>query len=115
MVIGWLFETVVQIINVETMIKIAYKGFPNLANLINTFSKMYDVIKMLNGDWLVILPTVIQITNIKTMLKIAYQGFSDLTNLTKTFPKTYDVMKMLNGDWSVILPIQITNIKTLIK
>ncbi len=50
MVIGWLFETVVQITNVEIMIKIAFKGFPNLDNLINTFSKMYDVIKMLKGD-----------------------------------------------------------------
>ncbi len=36
------------------MIKIAYQGFSGPRNSITTFSKTYDVIKMLNDNWLVI-------------------------------------------------------------
>ncbi len=67
-----------------------------------SFLKTSDVIKILNGDWSVILPSVIQIVNIETMIKIAYQGFSGLRNSITTFSKTYDVIKMLNGDWLFI-------------
>ena len=66
------------------------------------FLKTCDVIKILNGDWSVILPTVIQIVNIDAMIKIAYRGFLDLRNSITTFSKTYDVNKMLIADWLII-------------
>ncbi len=65
------------------------------------FLKACDIIKILNGDWSVILPAVIQIVNTETMRKIAYQGILGLRNSITIFSKTYDVNKMLNGDWLV--------------
>ncbi len=53
--------------NIKTLLKIASKGFLDLKNLTKTFPKTYDFMKILHGDWSVILPN--QVTNIKTLIK----------------------------------------------